>query len=93
MAARRFVDELLKVCQETLSHLPPAEARALKRAIQLRWGGAEVYVDKGTSAHKAERLGEELAKGVPIKQALKSAGLSRRTGYRVLSKKWVVLRD
>jgi Mor family transcriptional regulator len=88
--ARRFVDELLEVCKDTLSHLPPKEARALALAIRQRWGGSEVYVDKATAQHKAERLGEELAKGTPIKQAIKKAGVSRASGYRVLSRKWIV---
>jgi hypothetical protein len=88
--ARRFVDELLEVCKETLSHLPPKEARALEVAIRQRFGGERVYVDKATADQKARRLGDELAKGVPVKQAIKQAGLSRRTGYRVLSRKWVI---
>lgn len=88
--ARRFVDELLEVCKDTLSHLPPSEARALEAAIRQRFGGERVYVDRATAKTKTERLGEELAKGTPIKQAVKAAGLSRRSGYRVLSRKWNV---
>jgi hypothetical protein len=90
MAARRFVDELMALLQGELSAMKPSEARAVKLAIRQRWGGEKVYVDKATAGGKRDRLGAELAKGTPLVKAVKAAGLSRRSGYRVLSKKWIV---
>lgn len=83
MAARRFVDELLEVIRST-----PYEQ--LKDVIQQRWGGEQVYIERGTAERKVEALAAEIAKGTPVKDAMKAAGVSRRTGYRILSRKWKV---
>jgi hypothetical protein len=90
MSTRRFVDELMEVLQSTLSEMKPTEAQAVEQTIRQRWGGQKVYVDRALADQKARRLGAEIAAGKPIKQAIKDAGLSRRTGYRVLSRKWIV---
>ena len=83
MAARRFVDELLEVIRST-----PFEK--LEDVIRERWGGERVYVDRATAKKKVEAMAAEIAKGTPVKDAMKAAGVSRRTGYRVLSRKWNV---
>lgn len=90
MARRRFVDELLEVLEARCPSASPAERREFERDIRQRWGGDRVYIDKATAAGKAQRLGAALAAGASLREAIEKAGLSRRSGYRVLSKKWVI---
>lgn len=66
---------------------------ALKIEVRLReqWGGTRVYIGKATALGKAQRLGSALAAGAgSLREALATTGLSRRTGYRVLSRKWSI---
>lgn len=88
--AQRFVDELMEGIASRCPSMSRKEARDIEEWIRLRWGGSREYIDRATAAKKLEKLAAELAKGTPIKEAVKTAGLSRRTGYRVLSRKWLV---
>jgi DNA invertase Pin-like site-specific DNA recombinase len=88
--ARRFVDELIALHNALCPSASAKERRDFERGIRQRFGGERHYVDRATAKVKTEKLGEELAKGTPVKQAIKAAGLSRTSGYRVLSRKWNV---
>jgi hypothetical protein len=81
-----FMQRLLELNPQT-----PAD-RLLQVEVRLRqeWGGARVYIGKATALGKAQRLGAELAAGVPLREAIDAAGCSRAGAYRLLSRRWKV---
>jgi hypothetical protein len=83
-----FVDQLMAEILVQALELGPTQALAIERRIRTTWGGCEVYIGKKAAAGKVQRLGEELAAGTPLVQALENASLSRRHGYRALSRRW-----
>lgn len=63
-------------------------AHVIARRIRADVGGA--YLKKEPTAGKAFGLGTALAAGVPVIQAFAEIGVSRSTGYRLLSRRWKV---
>jgi len=86
--------DVVKACmREMLAANPSMTARdalAVECRIREVWGGSKVYVCKGTALGKAFRLGADLAAGATLHEAFERVGLSRRSGYRALSRKWYV---
>lgn len=61
---------------------------AISGAILRDMGGEKHYFPKAPSLGKALRLGEQLAAGVPLAQAFETVGVSRRHGYRLISRRF-----
>lgn len=85
-------DDIVHSFMREALQLKPAmtvdEQMAIECRLRAIWGGARVYIGKAAALGKARRLGAELAAGASLRDAMGAAGLSRRSGYRVLSRKW-----
>ena len=68
-------------------HPEIAESAWLRLEVRLRqeWGGERHYVQKAPTLGKAYSLAERLAAGESPREAFRNSGLTRTTGYRVLS--------
>lgn len=55
--------------------------------IRQQWGGARVYIKKAPVEGKVQRLADGLAAGVSLHEAFTTAGVSRRWGYQLLSRR------
>ncbi|MBK7082274.1 MAG: hypothetical protein IPH55_16640 [Betaproteobacteria bacterium] len=64
---------------------PPDEVQRAELEFRQEWGGANVYVVKDSKALKTQALAGSLAAGASLREAFDIAGVSRRTGYRLLS--------
>ena len=62
------------------------QALALQNRICREWGGCKPYVPKRPAERHAAAVGQQLAQGSSLEQAFKQAGISRRQGYRILSR-------
>jgi hypothetical protein len=51
--------------------------------LRQRWGGSWNYVKKLPRASKVAPFGAEIASGAKVKDAARSIGVSRATGYRL----------
>ena len=85
-----FLEDVLRMFAEAAPNLAPTDVVRIEQRIRQVWGGDRVYICKAAAEGKALRLGDELAAGVPISQAMANAGLKRATGYRLLSRRWRV---
>jgi hypothetical protein len=85
-----FIDDVLRIFVEAAPTLRSEQVAAIEQRIRLTWGGEDVYIGKRAAQGKVLRLAEELRAGVDLGQAMCNAGLSRRTGYRLLSRRWRV---
>jgi hypothetical protein len=87
-------DELINhVMREVIAESPgmsPATALAIEARVRARWGGSRVYIGKGMSTGKARCLGAAIAAGASLRDAFAAAGLTSRSGWRTLSRKWSV---
>lgn len=87
-----ILDDVMRLLSEQRPDLRPGDLVRVEQQARQIWGGSDVYIAKRTAQGKVLRLADELAAGAPIGQAIRDAGLSRRTGYRLLSRRWVVRR-
>jgi hypothetical protein len=81
-----FLQRLLELYPQTSA----GDALRVEQQLRQQWGGAQVYVCKAAAEGKARRLAVSLAAGVPLAEAMAAAGCSRRTGYRLLTRRWRV---
>lgn len=88
--AKDFLDEVMQVFAAAAPGLKPEDVVGIEQRVRATWGGNQVYIGKRAAQGKALRLGGELAAGVPLDQAIRNAGLTTRTGYRLLSRKWLL---
>lgn len=83
-----IVDDFLQRLQQHVPNLPADVAPALERTLRAQWGGTEPYVGKRLSITTRVRLvAGNLQKSQSLKECFAQAGVSRRTGYRILGKK------
>jgi hypothetical protein len=69
---------------------PPAEVTRVEAEMRQQWGGIKgVYVKKKDPPEiRCQALGLRLATGTGIADAFSDLGVSRATGYRLLSRRW-----
>ena len=80
-------DILTRLAQHVPGVTPEATAR-IERDVRHQWGGNEVYVGKRMSSRtRLSLVGHGLRQQKPLGQIFKEAGVSTRTGYRMLAKK------
>lgn len=80
-------DFLQRLVQHAPSTTPEARAR-LEQDMRQHWGGSEVYVGKRVSrTTRTSQIAHDLRQQVPLREAFARAGVSRRTGYRILGSK------
>lgn len=85
-------NDLLDTLRRALAEFRIADDTAQKVEIRIReqLGGCRPYVPKATVEGKVQRLAAAVAAGVPLKTAFDTAGVPRRTGYRLLNRRWKV---
>ena len=70
------------------AYTTPEEARRVEIDLRLHWGGAEVYVQKVPTLQKAAMVFAGIDAGLTLREAFDAAGVSRATGYRLMSRRW-----
>lgn len=80
-------DFLAEVIRRLLECSGPDAIRKEEIKIRQQWGGERVYVQKAPTAGKTQRLAEGLAAGHALRDVFESAGVSRRWGYRLISRR------
>jgi hypothetical protein len=71
-----------------LAYTTPEEAQRVEIEFRQQWGGERHYVAKDVPTLKTWALAGSLAAGATIREAFDAVGCSRRTGYRLLSRRW-----
>lgn len=83
-----IVDDFLLRLQQQVPDLPADVAPKLERTLRAQWGGTEPYVGKRLSISTRTRLvANGLQKSRSLKECFAQAGVSSRTGYRILKRK------
>jgi hypothetical protein len=88
MTKRTIVDDFMRELFALYPQTSVAEALDVATRLHQTWGGERTYIPKAVATQKARALAAELAAGVPLAAAMRAAGVSRRTGYRLLARKW-----
>lgn len=78
------IDATVDFLRERLPQLDEDTLDELEVALRLVFGGQQFYVRRRPMLAKAAALGAALRRGLPLHQAIASAGVSRATAYRVL---------
>ena len=83
-----IVSDFLARLQQLAPEIPAQTRQRLEAGLRQDWGGTEPYVaNRPSRAQAAQRLGEALRSRKPLAQCFAEQGISRRTGYRLLSTK------
>ena len=78
-----FVEDIMQ--RMRAEAVPEPIIQRIAGGIHQDWGGTEPYVSKRPSVTvKASKLGEAMQSRQPLAKCFKDAGVSRRTGYRLL---------
>lgn len=83
-----IVDDFLTRLQQHIPDAPQDVRIKLEAGLRQAWGGTEPYVGKRISLN-ARRImvATGLRQSQPLKECFVQAGVSRRTGYRILGSK------
>lgn len=83
-----IVDDFLSRLQQLVPNLPPDAPVQLEKTLRQQWGGTEPYVGKRLSrVTRTTLVAAGLRQRVDIKEAFRRAGVSRTTGYEIISRK------
>jgi hypothetical protein len=55
--------------------------------LRQRWGGVRLYLRKAPAFQKQQQLGEKVATGTPVGDAINDAGCKRAWGYELLGRR------
>lgn len=84
-----IIDNLLRELRRLAPELSTDAEWKLEQRLRQACGGALVYVRKQpTPSGKVARLAVGLAAGRPLAEVFAAAEASRRTGYRLLARRW-----
>lgn len=83
-----IVDDFLTRLVQHIPNTPPEVRLKLETGIRQTWGGTEPYVGKRLSrVTRTFLVANGLQRQRPLGEVFAQAGLSRRTGYRILGSK------
>lgn len=83
-----IVEDILTRLAQQVPGITPESTACIERDVRLAWGGSEHYVGKRMSSRtRLSMVGHGLRQQKPLGQVFREAGVSRRTGYRLLDKK------
>jgi len=83
-----IVDDFLTRLQQIVPDLPADAPAKLESSLRQKWGGTEPYVGKRINrGFRASLVALGLRQQRPMSEIFQLAGVSRRTGYRILSGK------
>ena len=83
--AHDLIDDLRQRLLAVMPEAGPALAQVIPQ-VRHTWGGTEPYIRKRDPQAQAAALAGALRQGQPIREAFATAGPTRRTGFRYLSK-------
>ena len=82
------VESIVDLVRAAAPELSDAQLSTIATRLHRDMGGERHYFAKAPSLGKAWSLGGEIAAGVPLAQAFANVGVSRATGFRLLSRRW-----
>ena len=83
-----IIDDFLTRLQQHVPDVPPETRLQLESGLRQSWGGTEPYVGKRLSSFsRTWAVANGLRRSLPLKDIFQTAGVSRRTGYRILGSK------
>lgn len=82
------LDDILDQLRRAAPDFPEDKLYVAALRIRRDMGGESFYIKKASVDGNAFRLGEQLAAGVSLAQAFVNIGVSKATGYRLLSRTW-----
>ncbi len=87
-----MADDILHAFLERLANWTPPAGETLdtlEREFRAQFGGTTAYVKKKDPPERlAVKLGHRIAAGTGIADAFGDLGVSRATGFRLLSRRW-----
>lgn len=87
MAKKDPVDSFLRLLLQELPGTSSDVVQSMERQLRTEWGGREVWISRRVSDQKAKHLGSTLVSSTSVDQAIKSAGVPRSTGFRLLKRR------
>lgn len=82
-----IVDDVLQRLRALAPDIPAQITQQLEAQTRQAWGGTEPYVAKRPALQRSLALGDALRSGKPLGQAFDEAGVKRRFGYSLLSRR------
>jgi hypothetical protein len=83
-----IIDDFLTRLANAAPHVDATVHRQLESELRQQWGGGKSYVAKQFSqATRVRIMAESLQQRRSLAECFAQAGVSRRTGYRILGKK------
>ena len=83
-----IVDDFLQRLAQHLPDTPPEVRLTLEREVRSEWGGNKTYVaQKFSRVTRTGLVATGLRQRKSLKECFEYAGVSRRTGYRLLGAK------
>lgn len=84
-----IVDDFLQRLAAMAPELSPTVPVQLEAELRQHWGGTEPYIAKRAHVRRdaQQRLVQGLREARPLREILDATGVSRRTGYRMLSRR------
>ena len=83
-----IIDDFLTRLQQHVPNVAPETRLQLESNLRESWGGSKPYVGKRVSMFtRTWVVANGLRRSMPLKEGFKSAGVSSRTGYRILGSK------
>jgi hypothetical protein len=83
-----IVDDFLTRLQKHIPNATPEVRATLEREVRSEWGGNKLYVAKQLSrVTRTTLVANGLRQQRPLAEVFAMAGVSRRTGYRLLGSK------
>lgn len=82
------IERILAQVRAAAPDLPDTTLKRIAHGIHADLGGERHYFTKAPAEGKAFSLGNALAAGVPLAQAFADLGLPRRTGFRLLRRRF-----
>jgi hypothetical protein len=82
-----IVDDFMSRLVAVSPNLNESLVAMLEAEMRRQWGGHEVYVAKRPGQWRQVVIGQALATGHTVAEAVAAAGVSQRHGYRVLAQR------
>jgi hypothetical protein len=83
-----IVDDFLTRLQQHIPDAPPELRVKIETSLRQTWGGTEPYVGKRLSrVTRTFLVASGLQRQRPLGEVFATAGIARRTGYRILGSK------
>lgn len=83
-----IIDDFIQRLKAAAPDVPPQVHHQLEGELRKQWGGTEPYVGKRMNrVTRTSLLAAGLRQKRPLSEVFASAGVGKRTGYRILGEK------